>query len=124
MVTTLEKRKPAYGLGIASLVLGAVGLLLFFLPVLGIPLASCGLLFGLIALLTAIFGGRSDLRWSVLAVALCLMALAADMSIALAPAGHIPHQAEPRTRQTSPGRTYVPPPADPLIWRNDSQASE
>jgi hypothetical protein len=118
MLTTLEKREPHHGLGLASLVLGAVGLLLFFLPVLGIPLASCGLLIGLIALLAALFGDRSNLRWSLPAVALCLLAVVADLSIGLAPAGPIPYQAEPRSQQSLPVRPYVPPPADPRIWLN------
>ena len=34
------QREPFYDAGFAALVLGAVGLILFFLPVLGIPLAG------------------------------------------------------------------------------------
>ncbi len=51
----MANTRLVYWPGTASFVLGAVGLLLFFLPVLGIPLSSTGLAVGLIALLAAIF---------------------------------------------------------------------
>jgi hypothetical protein len=113
MRTIAEKPGVPYALGLTSLALGAVALLLFFMPVLGIPLAGAGLLFGLIALLAALFGGRSSLRWAVLGIALSLLALAADVAVALAPAGYLPHQSQPRTWQPPAVRPYVPPPADP-----------
>jgi hypothetical protein len=116
MTTTVEKSGAPYALGLTSLALGAVALLLFFMPVLGLPLAGAGLLFGLIALFAALFGGRSSLRWAVLGIALSLLALAADFAVALAPAGYLPHQAQPRTWQPPAARPYVPPPADPGFW--------
>jgi hypothetical protein len=103
---------PPLGLGLASVVLGAVGLLLFLLPVLGIPLGAAGLGFGLIGLVTALLGGRSSLRWSVAGIAVCLVALAADISIALVPQGYLP-QPQPRVSQPAADRPYVPPPARP-----------
>ena len=56
MTTAYRTFGSPYALGLTSLVLSAVGLLLFFLPILGIPLASVGLLFGLAGLLAALFG--------------------------------------------------------------------
>jgi hypothetical protein len=112
MTTTVEKSGTPYALGLTSLALGAVALLLFFMPVLGLPLAAAGLLFGLMAL----FGGRCSLRWAVLGIALSLLAMAADFAVALAPAGYLPHQAQPRTWQPAAARPYVPPPADPGFW--------
>ena len=53
------------GMGLTSVILGSVGALLFFLPVLGIPLGAVGLVFGIVGLLLAILGGWTSLRWSV-----------------------------------------------------------
>ena len=47
------------GMGLMSVVLGSVGLLLFFLPILGIPLAAIGLAFGVIGFFMANIGGWS-----------------------------------------------------------------
>ena len=80
MTTAYRTFGSPYALGLTSLVLSAVGLLLFFLPILGIPLASVGLLFGLAGLLAALFGARSSLRWSVLGVLLSFLALGTDLS--------------------------------------------
>ncbi len=117
MTTAYRTFGSPYALGLTSLVLSAVGLLLFFLPILGIPLASVGLLFGLAGLLAALFGARSSLRWSVLGVLLSFLALGTDLAIARAPQSRIPHQAEPRIWQRPSGPVYVPPPADPGIWK-------
>ena len=100
-------------MGLTSVVLGAVGLLLFFLPILGIPLGGVGLVFG--------FGG--------LVLALCRrldepplvgrrnrpvgLALAVSLAIAQAPAGYLPSRAVPLGTQPVPDRPYVPPPARP-----------
>ncbi len=41
---------PPVGWGMTSLVLGTVGLLLFFLPILGAPISGLGALIGLIGI--------------------------------------------------------------------------
>ena len=119
MTATLVNRKLVLWPGAASFVLGTVGLLLFFLPVLGIPLAGTGLVVGLIALLTAVFGGRSSLRLSVLGTVLALLALGANLAIALAPLNTVSQEAHPHTWQEPPRRAYIAPPADPRLWLND-----
>jgi hypothetical protein len=103
---------PPLGLGLTSLVLGTVGLLLFLLPVLGIPISAVGLAFGAVGMLVAVFGGPSSLRWSVAGIALCLVALSADIAIGVAPEGYFP---QPRTGVAEPAsqRPYVAPPARP-----------
>lgn len=98
---------------------GAVGLLLFFLPILGIPLAGTGLVIGLVALLTAVFGGRSSLRWAVLGTALCVLALVVGLAITLAPVNSGLQEAHPHAWQEPPKRVYVAPPADPRMWLDD-----
>ncbi len=119
MKATLANRKLALWPGAASFVLGSVGLLLFFLPVLGIPLAGTGLLIGLVALLVAVFGGRSSLRLSVLGTALSVLALGANLAITLAPLNTVSQEAHPHMWQPPPVRVYVAPPADPRLWLND-----
>ena len=107
-----DYHNPPLGLGLTSVVLGAVGLLLFLLPVLGIPIGAAGLAFGLVGLVVALFGGPSSLRWSVVGIAVCVVALAADVSIAIAPQGFLPDP-KPRVTQPAVDRPYVPPPARP-----------
>ena len=107
-----DYHNPPLGLGLTSVVLGAVGLLLFLLPVLGIPIGAAGLAFGLVGLVVALFGGPSSLRWSVVGIAVCVVALAADVSIAIAPQGFLPDP-KPHVTQPAADRPYVPPPARP-----------
>jgi hypothetical protein len=47
MTAFSRTRIPPAGVGLASTILAAVGLLLFILPILSIPLSAFGLLFGL-----------------------------------------------------------------------------
>ena len=54
-----DYHNPPLGLGLTSVVLGAVGLLLFLLPVLGIPFGTAGLAFGLVGFVVAVVGGPS-----------------------------------------------------------------
>jgi hypothetical protein len=104
---------PPLGLGLTSVVLGVVGLLLFFLPILSIPLGGVGLVFGVAGLVLALMGGWSSLRWSVAGIALSGLALAVSLAIAQAPAGYLPSRAIPLDTQPVPDRPYVPPPARP-----------
>lgn len=82
-----ETENRTLGLGMTSLVLGTIGLLLFFLPILGIPISAFGLLFGLIGLGATLFGGGAMLRWSVAGMGLSFLALAINIAIAYTPAG-------------------------------------
>ena len=109
----LTIRKPTCPLGITSLVLSAVGLLLFFMPVLGIPLGCCGLLSALLALPAAVIGaGRWDRRWAALALVFSLLVLAADIVVAWSPQETVPHQVERRSPPPT-ARPYVSPPEEP-----------
>jgi hypothetical protein len=90
-----------------------VGLLLFFLPVLSIPLAGVGALVGSAALLAAIFG-RQRLGWSISALVLCLAAMSVDVALNSGPnEGLQPHQAKPRGWKAADENLYVAPPAKP-----------
>jgi hypothetical protein len=109
-----EVHSPPVGLGMSSLVIGTIGLMLFFLPVLGIPITAFGLLFGLLGVLTALFGragGGARLRWTLAGIAVSCLGLAVNIAIAYAPAGYLPGRDVPQMWQLPPDRPYVPPPA-------------
>jgi hypothetical protein len=113
MGTAAGSRKSTYFLGVSALALSAVGLLLFFMPVLGIPLAGCGLLFALAALLAAfVERGEWDLRWAIFGLVLSLVALTINVIVVWPPRNTIPHQAE-LTTPSPAARPYVSPPAEP-----------
>ena len=82
--------RPPFGLGMSSLVLGTIGLMLFFLPVLGIPISAFGLLFGILGVAASFFTGGVQLRWSLAGLATSAAALAVNIAIAYAPAGYLP----------------------------------
>jgi hypothetical protein len=113
MTRSPQRPNPHVGLGLTSLALGSVGLGLFFLPVLGIPLSGFGLAFGVAGLLVALLGGPSSFRWSVGGTALGVLALGVNLAIAQAPAGYVGSRPVPTIWETVPDRPYVPPPARP-----------
>ena len=113
MATISPSSDPPVGMGLTSVILGSVGALLFFLPVLGIPLGAVGLAFGIVGLLMAILGGWTSLRWSVAGIVVSGLALGIGIAIALAPAGFLPNPKGPPAEQSMPDRPYVPPPARP-----------
>ena len=81
MTKPFPTQDPPLGLGLAR-IFGAVSLLLFFLPVLSIPLGGAGLVFGFGGLALALFGGRASLRWSVVGIAVSVLALSVAVAIA------------------------------------------
>ena len=101
-------------MGLTSVILGSVGTLLFFLPVLGIPLAAAGLALGFVGLVMAVFGWTS-LRWCVVGIVISVIALGIGVVIGLSPGGFLPNQRAP-LEQSVPGEPYVPPPARPGWW--------
>ncbi len=103
-------RPPSWPFGAASFVLGLVGLLLFFLPILGAPLCAIGAVAGVVGCFVAGLGGAADFRWSVAGVALCTFALAVNLAIAYAPAGYQSIGTGP-PKQSVPDAPYVAPPA-------------
>ncbi len=98
---------PRPALGMTSMVLGLIGMALFFLPVLGIPLSLFGVGFGIIGGVWAWFVPGPSLRFSLAGIALSSLALGANLAIAAAPADYRPS----RTRAHDDVRPAVPPPA-------------
>ena len=62
------------GLGVASVVLGVISTLLFFLPILATPIGLIGLALAVIGCGLGVTSGRTSLRWS--AVGLVVSGLA------------------------------------------------
>ena len=112
-----ETYRPLTGLGMASLVLGTIALMLFFLPVLGIPISVLGLFFGLCGFGGALVRRGVSLRWSLGGSCMSALALLVNIGIVFSPAGYIPtgqgSQGQPPPWRPPPGRPYVPPPAPP-----------
>jgi hypothetical protein len=102
---------PPVGVGVASAVLGGVGMLLFILPVIGIPVSIAGLVLGLVGCMAALMGSRVSLRLSITGVVLSSIALGGDVAITWAPAGYLPNSSVQQVIEPVPGRPYVPPPA-------------
>jgi len=73
---------PPIDMGLTSVILGSVSLVLFFLPVLGIPLGGVGLAFGSMGLVLALRNGGASFRWSLAGIALCGLALGVGITIA------------------------------------------
>ncbi len=102
---------PPLGLGLASVVFGAIGLLLFVVPILAAPISGCGVIAGLCGIVGAAAGLRVDLRLSIAGVALCALALSIDLAVQYAPGGYLGRPAEPQIILPGSQRPYVPPPA-------------
>jgi hypothetical protein len=96
-----------------SMVLGAIGLLLFFLPILGLPISAFGMVFGGIGIAARLFTGGLRLRWSFLGCAISALALAINLAIIYAPGEYMAAPEVPPPWQPVPDRPYVPAPARP-----------
>jgi hypothetical protein len=92
-------------------VLGAVGLMLFIMPILAIPISGCGAIVGLCGIAAGVARLRMDFRLSIAGVALCALALAIDLAIQYAPGGYLGRPDDPQMHVPDSGRRYVPPPA-------------
>jgi len=115
-------KAPPVALGLASLVLGTVGNVLCFLPILGIPLGVCGVLLGLAGWFAARLGEASRRRWALVGAVVSGVALLNGFALAYAPLGYEPGNAVPPGWQTPPEHPFVPPPALPgRVWRAASQ---
>jgi hypothetical protein len=111
MPDSSRHRLPPLGLGLASVVLGAIGLLLFIVPILAAPISGCGMIAGACGIMGGVAGLRVDLRLCVAGVALCALALAIDLAVQYAPGGYLGRPADSQILAPETRRPYVPPPA-------------
>lgn len=115
----VHRSDPPLGIGLAAVIFGALGLFMFFLPILSIPLGVAGLMCGLCSVVPAWLRGWVTLRWSVAGLVLSGLAVAVGVAIARAPAGYLPVRTVPLDQRAVPERPFVSPPARPFF---DSRA--
>jgi hypothetical protein len=114
MPSSFPTQDPLVGLGMASLVVGTIGLLVFFMPILGIPLSAIALLLGILGFFGALPGWHVlSLRWSLAGVAMSALALGINVAVSYAPEGYLPDRKSEELWQPAPDRPYIPPPAPP-----------
>jgi hypothetical protein len=116
MRTLFTRYRVPPALGMTSLVLGHVALILAFLPILGVPLAAFGLVFGIVGLIVGWFSSTTSLRWGLAGLAACCIALGVTLALYYAPAGYLPGRLITQPWQPIPDRPFVPPPAPPEPW--------
>ena len=102
---------PPVGLGLASVVLGAIGLTLFVLPILAIPISGCGLAVGVIGMVAAALWKSIDGRLAIAGVVLCSLAMIVEFAIAMAPSGNWGQPSDPSIAPPALPRSYIAPPA-------------
>jgi hypothetical protein len=102
---------PNIGLGLASVTLGAIGLGMFFLPVLGIPISLAGLVAGIAGAAIAAGGKSCDMRLALIGIGLCSLAVSVDWAMTYAPSGFLaPSDAGPRLPIVPAVQKAQPPP--------------
>lgn len=108
---------PPIALGMLSMVLGSIGLLLFFLPILGLPISVIGLLIGGLGIAARLSSGGRLLRWSLQGCGISALAMAVNLAIICAPYGYMEPPLVPPPWQPVSDRPYNPPPARPGFAR-------
>jgi len=111
MTNSAHSPFPEIDFGLTSAVLGAVGLMLFVLPILAIPIAGFGWIVGACGFVAAAIGKSVDLRLPLAGIAICSLALAIALAIDFAPGGYFRFPAEPSLAAPLPKPPYVPAPA-------------
>jgi hypothetical protein len=105
-----ERTTPPPGLGVASVVLGVISTLLFFLPILATPIAVIGVILATVGCALGVTSNRTSLRWSAVGLVVSGLALSINLAVASAPSGFEHTPPSPPT-QPVPGVPYAPPPA-------------
>jgi hypothetical protein len=103
---------PAVGL--TSFVLGMIGMILFFLPILGAPISGLGAVAGIVGCFLAGGTNRAHLRWAVAGVVLSFLALSVNLGLAWSPSGYQSSPSGP-PNEPVPDTPYVSPPDH---WRS------
>lgn len=101
-------------LGMTALVLGHVALIVFFMPVLGIPLAAFGLSVGTFGVLFASLQQGRGLRWGLAGLIVCGIALGMALTLHCTSSIAV-WVGQPSRWNPPPGRVSTPPPASPAF---------
>ena len=110
-------QQMASNLGMASLVIGIIGLFLFVMPILGTPLSVFGLGFGILGSVVGFFAKGVAIRWGLGGMGISILALAVNLGIANAPGANapganVPAGNIPKTWQLFDSSRSHPPPPD------------
>ncbi len=106
---------PPLGLGLSAVVLGVVGLLLFALPILSIPVSGGGVIVGVARIVAGLLRPQMRLRLAVAGVLLSGVSLGLAVAIALGPSGYFSPRSVFPMLERMPQRHFVPPPAAPRL---------
>lgn len=106
-----EPRTPMMAFSMTSLVLGFLSTLVFFMPVLGVPIALAGIISGVIGLGFSLYSREYSLRWALGGLALSLLALSVNLALYYAPEGYLLRYRSARRWQPPANKAYVSPPA-------------
>ena len=104
---------PPIGLGLASVILGAIGLLLFSVPIIATLICVCALTAGVMGLAAYATRRDSSLRLAMAGVLLSGTALSIVTAIWLAPNGYFTPRSVFPDYGSEAGVPYVAPPAPP-----------
>lgn len=104
---------PVLAFGVASVVLGSIAVILFWLPILGVFIGVCGFCAGFAEIVWRRTARPVNFRWAIAGCGLCAIAIGGELVIAYTPIT--------RPRPTTPNvatventfRPFVPPPARP-----------
>jgi hypothetical protein len=97
------------GPGPASVMLSSIGIVLFFLPILGGPLSAVGLLLGAAGLLMAATGRGANLLWSLAGLGIGSVGLTLNLALAFAPLMPEPPSPSRSMRQAAADPAAVSP---------------
>ena len=123
LLPTPRQSVPPIALGLASVVLATISVLLFFLPVLALPIATCGLVLAIVAAVSTIWRQDESLRWALTGLCGSLAAIGMGLAINFAPVGEEPRPDVPPLWQLPPAAPFVAPPAPPGFMERPRSAS-
>ena len=106
-----QPRAPMLSFSMTSLVLGFLSTLVFFMPVLGIPIALSGVVCGVVGICFAWRSREYSMRWGLGGLGLSLLALGMLLALYYAPEGYLMRVRMPHRWQPPADRPYVAPPA-------------
>ncbi|HEY4310292.1 MAG TPA: hypothetical protein VGN12_12650 [Pirellulales bacterium] len=114
MASAANRKVPQVAVGITSIVLGMIGLALFFLPILGTTIGACGVICGIAGIGMGWAGYHNELRSACVGLLLSSVAVTLGLAINYAPIAYEPSNAVPRLWQAPMENRFVPPPARPF----------
>ncbi len=111
MSANSSHRENRLALGLVSPVIGAIGLVLFFLPILSIPLSAIALLLSVLAIVVLIRKADIALRWAFIGLVVSSTSLMVGVAMYYDAIGEVPSRQIIPLWQPVPYRPTVSPPS-------------